>query len=82
LEGFKELLAVDSTVLNLHDLLAPSWEATNEGRAAAKMHVIANATTGGPNSVKFTDQRTHERPSSKDHIVRGLIAVFAVFAVA
>ena len=60
LEGFKELLAVDSTVLNLHDLLAPSWEATNEGQAAAKMHVIANATTGGPNSVKLTDQRTHD----------------------
>jgi IS4 transposase len=59
-EGFKELLAVDSTVLNLHDLLAPSWEATNEGQAAAKMHVIANATTGGPNSVKLTDQRTHD----------------------
>jgi putative transposase len=60
LEGFKELLAVDSTVLNLHDLLAPTWEATNEGQAAAKMHVIANATTGGPNSVKLTDQRTHD----------------------
>ena len=29
LEGFKELLAVDSTVVNLHDLLAPSWEVTN-----------------------------------------------------
>ena len=59
-QGFKELLAVDSTVIQLHELLAPSWEATGEGQAAAKMHVIANVVTGGPNSVKLTDQRTHD----------------------
>ena len=64
-EGFKELLAIDSTVLSLHKLLAPTWKATNEGQAAAKMHVIANAVTGGPNSVNLTDQRTHDSQELK-----------------
>lgn len=59
-EGFKELLAVDSTVVQLHELLASNWEATHDGQAAAKMHVIANVVTGGPNSVKLTDQCTHD----------------------
>lgn len=64
-EGFKELLAIDSTVLSLHKLLAPTWAATNEGEAAAKMHVIANVVTGGPNSVSLTDQRTHDSQEVK-----------------
>lgn len=58
LEGFRSLLAVDSTVINLHELLAPTWAATNEGEAACKMHIISNVVTNGANSVKITDQRT------------------------
>lgn len=59
-DGFKQLLAIDSTVIRLHRLLAPVWEACSDGESACKMHVVANAVTGGPNSVKITDQRTHD----------------------
>lgn len=58
MEGFRSLLAIDSTVLNLHEMLAPTWEATNEGEAACKMHLITNVVTNGASSVKVTDQCT------------------------
>ena len=58
IEGFRSLLAVDSTVLSLHKMLAPTWEATNEGEAACKLHVISNVVRTSLNSVRITDQRT------------------------
>lgn len=61
MEGFRSLLAVDSTVVRLHELLAPTWEATNEGQAACKMHVVADIVDTAANSVQLTDQRTHDQ---------------------
>ena len=57
-EGFRQLLAVDSTVVQLHDLLADEWESTQPDGAATKLHVVANIIEGKANSVKLTDQTT------------------------
>ena len=59
-QGFRELLAVDSTVIQLHRLLADDFESTHEHQAAAKAHVVANVIDGGANSVKLTGQTTHD----------------------
>ena len=61
MEGFRSLLAVDSTVIRLHEMLAPKWEATNEGQAACKMHIVADIVDTAANSVQLTDQRTHDQ---------------------
>ncbi len=38
-EGFRELLALDSTVVQLHDMLTSQWTSTQPGEAAAKLPV-------------------------------------------
>lgn len=59
LSAFTELLAIDSTVLRLRDLLAPAYEAsrTNHTKAAAKLHVVMNVTYGAMRRVKLTSER-------------------------
>ena len=62
LASFKELLAIDSSVLRLHELLAPSFAAcrTNHTKAAAKLHVVMNVLDGSPSRVKLTSERTSD----------------------
>ena len=57
-EGFQELLAVDSTVFQLHEMLVDNFESTNPGEAAGKLHVVANVIDGKTNSVQLTGQTT------------------------
>lgn len=57
-EGFRELLALDSTVVQLHDMLTSQWTSTQPGEAAAKLHMIANVVSGTANSVQMTGQTT------------------------
>lgn len=59
-EGFRRLLAIDSTVIQLHDMLTDIWESTQPNQAATKLHVIANVIDGKTNSVQLTDQPTHD----------------------
>lgn len=60
LRGFERLLAMDATVLRLHDLLAPEWAGcrTNHSPAAAKLHMVMNVLDGSPNRIRLTDERT------------------------
>ena len=60
LSGFEELLAIDASVLRLHDLLSPTFAAcrTNHTKAAAKLHVVMNVLDGSPRKVKLTSERT------------------------
>jgi putative transposase len=60
-EGFQDLLAVDSTVFNLYDLLADQWEGPNDGQAAAKLHVVADVIDSAARSVQLTDATTHDQ---------------------
>ncbi|AWV90585.1 IS4 family transposase [Bradymonas sediminis] len=56
LDGFSELLALDSTVIGLHQMLAHRWASTQPGQAAAKLHMVTNVVSGTANSVKMTGQ--------------------------
>jgi len=57
-DGFRELLALDSTVVQLHDMLTSRWTSTQPGEAAAKLHMITNVISGSANSVQMTGQTT------------------------
>lgn len=63
LASFKELLALDATVVRLHSLLSGAYAAcrTNHTRAAAKLHVVMNILDGSPRRVKLTPERVHDQ---------------------
>lgn len=64
LSAFKDVLAADSTVVRLHDLLKTKWPAcrTNHTLAALKAHVVMSVVGKGASSVKVTGQRVHDGP--------------------
>lgn len=59
LTGFRDLLAIDATVIRLHDLLAKKYAAcrTNHTKAAAKLHMVMSVLSGSPRRVKLTSER-------------------------
>lgn len=63
LTGFRELLALDATVIRLHALLAEAYGAcrTNHTKAAAKLHIVMNVVDGSPRRVKLTPERTNDQ---------------------
>ena len=80
LAGFKDLLAIDSSVLRLHDWLSRNYAAcrTNHTKAAAKLHMVMSVLTGGPNRVKLTPERTNDKTPWKrvGEWVRGYLLLF------
>ena len=76
---FADIVGIDSTVLRLHDALAPQFAGTrtNHSPAAAKLHLVMSVLGYGPSSVKITDGRTHD--GSVRHLgawVRGNLLMF------
>lgn len=67
LEGFRDLIVTDSTVIRLHDWLEKSFAAcrTNHTKAAAKLHVVMSVLAHGPRRVKVTSERVHDRKALK-----------------
>ena len=63
LASFRELLALDATVVRFHALLAKPYAAcrTNHTKAAAKLHVVMNILEGSPSRVKLTPERVHDQ---------------------
>jgi len=63
LTGFQDLLAIDSTVLKLHDWLSKAYAATrtNSTKASAKLHMVMSVLDGSPRRVKLTPERTNDR---------------------
>jgi len=61
---FRDLVVTDSTVMRLHDLLEKAFPAcrTNHTKAALKLHAVVSVLGAGGNSLKITDQRTHDGP--------------------
>lgn len=59
LSQFEELLAIDSTVVRLHELLATPYAGcrTNTSKAAAKLHMVMSVVDGSPRRVKLTGER-------------------------
>lgn len=62
LAGFRDVLAIDASILRLHDWLAGSYAAcrTNHTKAAAKLHMIMSVVDGSPTKVKLTAERVHD----------------------
>lgn len=60
MRGFDRLLAMDATILRLHDLLSSAYPGcrTNHSPAAAKLHMVMNVVDGSPNRIRLTDERT------------------------
>ena len=63
LASFRELLALDATVVRLHALLAGVYPATrtNHTKAAAKLHVVMTVQEGSPCRVQLTPERVHDQ---------------------
>jgi putative transposase len=60
LARFRDLLAIDSTVVRLHALLSKSFPGcrTNNSEAAAKLHMVMSVVDGSAKRVKLTGERT------------------------
>jgi len=77
LASFRDVLLTDSTVVRLHDMLAPSFPATrtNHTKAALKTHVIMSVRGDGRQSIRVTSERAHDGPVFrvgrwvKDHLL-------------
>ena len=56
LEGFRDVLVADATVVKLHRLLARRFPGTrkNSSPAAAKLHMVMSASGTGAHKVKVT----------------------------
>lgn len=63
LSFFHEVLAVDSMVIRLHELLKGAYPGTriNHSPAAAKLHAVLNVLRAGPHTVKLSSGRTDDR---------------------
>lgn len=63
LEGFRDVLAADATVIKLHRLLARRFPGTRtrSSPAAVKLHVVMSVRGSGAHKVKVTGER------AKDH---------------
>ncbi len=64
LSSFRDVVATDSTLVRLHDLLEKRFPAcrTNHTKASAKLHVVMSVKGQGPRSVKLTSGRRHDGP--------------------
>jgi hypothetical protein len=60
LAGFRDVVAVDATVVALHPSLRNRWKATGEGKAALKVHTRVRATTGEILRAKISPAVHHD----------------------
>ena len=62
LEGFRDVLVADATVVKLHRLLARRFPGTrkNSSPAAAKLHLVMSASGTGAHKVKVTGERAND----------------------
>lgn len=62
LRMFKDVSIIDSTVIKLHDALAPIWKAcrTKDGKAACKLSLMLSVIGDGPRHVKIHGERRAE----------------------
>jgi IS4 transposase len=67
LEGFRDVILTDSTVIRLHDFLARDFPGcrTNHTKSALKAHAILSVAGFGKASIKVTGERAHDGPVFK-----------------
>jgi len=63
LRRFRDIMAVDSTICRLHQMLARVWPGprTNHSPAALKAHLLMNVTGTGKQHVRLTAGKVHDR---------------------
>jgi len=79
LEGFRDVLAADATVVKLHRLLARRFPGTrsHSSPAAAKLHLVMSVRAGGAHTVKMTGERENDhRTLRMGPWVRGRLLLF------
>jgi len=77
--SFREVLAVDGTLIRLHDALAPHYSSvwTHYMKASAKLHMVMNVVGRGARSILLTDgSRQDVRLLEVGDWVRGRLLVF------
>ncbi|WP_170292178.1 IS4 family transposase [Heliobacterium mobile] len=67
LQGFVELLCIDSTLVRLHDSLAKDWPGprTNHSPAALKLNMVISVVGAGPREVQMVEGKKGESPLLK-----------------
>jgi len=67
LASFRDVVATDSTVIRLHDLLEHAFPAcrTNHTKAALKIHTVMSVNAAGPTKIQVTSERVHDGPVFK-----------------
>jgi len=62
LEGFRDVLVADATVVKVHRLLARRFPGPrkNSSPAAAKLHLVMSARGTGAHKVKVTGERAND----------------------
>jgi IS4 transposase len=67
LEGFRDVILTDSTVIRLHDFLARDFPGcrTNHTKSALKAHAILSVAGLGKASIEVTGERAHDGPVFK-----------------
>lgn len=78
LAGFRDVLAVDATVVKVHDRLRHHWRGTrrNSAPAAIKLHTWVRALTGELVKYKLTaDAHGDARAFGVDHALRGTLVL-------
>lgn len=67
LEGFRDVMLTDASVLRLRDRLEKLFPAcrTNHTKAAAKLHAVMSVTGAGHESISVTGERTNDRHALK-----------------
>jgi len=62
LQGFKDLVIQDNTIVRLHEKLAKVWPAARARKVAAglKLSTVVSAVADGPKTVRLFGERTHD----------------------
>ena len=60
LGAFKEILAMDATLIRLWQHLADKFPSVNDGQAHAKLQLVINVCDMTPNQLKLSDGKSHE----------------------
>lgn len=61
LRNFEDVLAIDSTVLQLHEMLRDVYPGCSEGIAAAKLDVVMNVAEASPQRVKIAEGKQSDQ---------------------
>lgn len=59
--NFEDVLAIDSTVLRLHDMLEDVYPGCSDGVATAKLDVVMNIADASPNRVQIAEGRQSDQ---------------------